>query len=221
MPVLSDPPVLPADSSVSSRLQVKSNRLTETARWSSRLGRVRGFNPTCCCHAQWDFDGEINLETNDIRLQVTNTDNHKWIVRIRNDGELNKSILDHLATDLIDLSTPGTRHRDSTVSDDGQKLFRRSRSSHLILVDTDRQEHGTLPSMNEILLTAAAHTSHVHHLSSDEYDDHLVRYSELATSNLESKPITEKMDHWYLDLKKNLMVTEVTACRRSGHLFPP
>lgn len=35
---------------------------------------------------------------------------------------------------------------------------------------------------------------------------HLVRYSELVSNDLESKPITEKMDHWYLDLKKNLMV---------------
>jgi hypothetical protein len=36
----------------------------------------------------------------------------------------------------------------------------------------------------------------------------LLHYSELIGSNLETKPMTEKMDHWYLDLKKNLMVTK-------------
>ncbi|CAF4863576.1 unnamed protein product, partial [Rotaria magnacalcarata] len=42
-----------------------------------------------------------------------------------------------------------------------------------------------------------------------ECDDPLVhqlfRYTESVSNELESKPITEKMDHWYLDLKKNLM----------------
>jgi len=36
--------------------------------------------------------------------------------------------------------------------------------------------------------------------------DHFLRYSEMISDDLEAKPITEKMDHWYLDLKKNLMV---------------
>jgi hypothetical protein len=40
----------------------------------------------------------------------------------------------------------------------------------------------------------------------DPIADHLLHYSELRTSNLESKPITEKMDYWYLDLKKNFQV---------------
>lgn len=38
--------------------------------------------------------------------------------------------------------------------------------------------------------------------------NHLLRYSEMISSDLESRPITEKMDHWYLDLKKNLMVNK-------------
>jgi len=44
-------------------------------------------------------------------------------------------------------------------------------------------------------------------LSSPEKSrDDLLHYSELLASNLETKPMTEKMDYWYLDLKKNLMV---------------
>jgi hypothetical protein len=53
-------------------------------------------------------------------------------------------------------------------------------------------------------------------LNEHQYDDsashQFLRCSELKTSDLETKPITEKMDHWYLDLKKNLMV-------KSIHLF--
>jgi hypothetical protein len=46
-------------------------------------------------------------------------------------------------------------------------------------------------------------------LSSPEKSrDDLLHYSELLASNLETKPMTEKMDYWYLDLKKNLMVTK-------------
>jgi len=50
-------------------------------------------------------------------------------------------------------------------------------------------------------------------LNEHQYDDsaspQYLRCSQLKTSDLE---ITEKMDHWYLDLKKNLMV-------KSIHLF--
>ena len=53
-----------------------------------------------------------------------------------------------------------------------------------------------------------------HSLVPQDCDDaiahHLLRYSELVSHDLESKPITEKMDHWYLDLKKNLMVGGTT-----------
>lgn len=42
--------------------------------------------------------------------------------------------------------------------------------------------------------------------SSNAMVNHLVRYSNTVSAEFESKPITEKMDHWYLDMKKNLMV---------------
>jgi hypothetical protein len=71
-----------------------------------------------------------------------------------------------------------------------------------------------IPSLQQLLSTAAGSINEQQYrdgqLISKDYDDpiahHLLRYSELISNELESKPITEKMDHWYLDLKKNLMV---------------
>jgi hypothetical protein len=77
------------------------------------------------------------------------------------------------------------------------------------LIDTQRQQLSQIPSLQQ-LLSSAAISSNEQQLTPHGCDDpivhHLLRYSELVSNDLESKPITEKMDHWYLDLKKNLMV---------------
>lgn len=81
------------------------------------------------------------------------------------------------------------------------------------LLGTQRQQLSQIPSLQQLISTAAGSSNEQqpHRLISSEYDDpithHLLRYSELISNDLEEKPITEKMDHWYLDLKKNLMVS--------------
>lgn len=79
---------------------------------------------------------------------------------------------------------------------------------------THRQQLSQIPSLQQLLSTAAGSSNEQqqeNRLISSDYDDpiahHLLRYSELISNDLEEKPITEKMDHWYLDLKKNLMVS--------------
>ncbi|CAF2140971.1 unnamed protein product [Rotaria magnacalcarata] len=101
------------------------------------------------------------------------------------------------ATDLIDLSSPNTHRTDMTQSE----------------IETQRQQLSNIPSLNQLLSTAAFSINEQQktdkQLMLSECDDPLVhqlfRYTESVSNELESKPITEKMDHWYLDLKKNLM----------------
>ncbi|CAF5193996.1 unnamed protein product, partial [Rotaria magnacalcarata] len=79
--------------------------------------------------------------------------------------------------------------------------------------ETQRQQLSNIPSLNQLLSTAAFSINEQQktdkQLMLSECDDPLVhqlfRYTESVSNELESKPITEKMDHWYLDLKKNLM----------------
>lgn len=78
-----------------------------------------------------------------------------------------------------------------------------------IIVETYREQLSRIPSLHQLLSTDQRVVDN--QLLNKETDDplvpHLVRYSELVSHDLESKPINEKMDHWYLDMKKNLMVT--------------
>ncbi|CAF1334199.1 unnamed protein product [Adineta steineri] len=100
--------------------------------------------------------------------------------------------------DLIDLSSPETHRTDMSLS----------------VIDTQRQQLSQIPSLQQLLSTAATGSLNEQQniensVTPRDCDDpivhHLLRYSEFMSNNLESKPITEKMDHWYLDLKKNLM----------------
>ncbi|CAF0799774.1 unnamed protein product [Rotaria sordida] len=107
-------------------------------------------------------------------------------------------------TDLIDLSSPGTHRTDMTQSE----------------IETQRQQLSQIPSLQQLLSTATFSVNEQQNtgnqLISKECDDplvhHLFRYTESISNELESKPITEKMDHWYLDLKKNL-ITEFDKLR--------
>ncbi|CAF0871316.1 unnamed protein product, partial [Adineta ricciae] len=100
-------------------------------------------------------------------------------------------------TDLIDLSSPETHRTDRSLS----------------AIDTQRQQLSQIPSLQQLLTTSTSSLNEQHNddnqMTPKDCDDplvhHLLRYSEFMSNNLESKPITEKMDHWYLDLKKNLM----------------
>ena len=82
--------------------------------------------------------------------------------------------------------------------------------------ETHRQQLAQIPSLQQLLSTAGGSLNEQQYrenqLLSKDYDDplaqHLFRYSEFVSNDLEAKPINEKMDHWYLDLKKNLMVTK-------------
>jgi hypothetical protein len=86
----------------------------------------------------------------------------------------------------------------------------------IILLETQREQLSQIPSLQQLLSTAAGSINEQQNrdnqLTPRDYDDpiahHLLRYSELISNDLESKPITEKMDHWYLDLKKNLIVKQ-------------
>ena len=122
-----------------------------------------------------------------------------------------------LETDLIDLSSPNTYRTDGSQSDIGSELPPLSALHDLAYssrLETQRQQLSQIPSLHQILASTslpAGNQQHAEHrLASLDCDDplahHLVRYSDLMSNELESKPITEKMDHWYLDLKKNLMV---------------
>jgi hypothetical protein len=81
-------------------------------------------------------------------------------------------------------------------------------------LDTARQNLSQIPTLGQLLSSGVVSSNEQQRvdslLRSNDWNDpivnHLVRYSEFASNDLESKPITEKMDHWYLDLKKNLMV---------------
>lgn len=125
-------------------------------------------------------------------------------------------LLDEPVTDLIDLSSPGTHRSDVTQSEIG--IIQNHRKFPIIkkikFLETQRQKLSQIPSLQQLINTAAVslidQENNENQLSPKDYDDpivhHLLRYSELVSNDLESKPITEKMDHWYLDLKKNLMV---------------
>jgi hypothetical protein len=140
--------------------------------------------------------------------------------------------LDDHVTDLIDLSSPDTHRTDMSVSVIGEKIsiditfravfflivrypqsieFSVELKLEYFIIETQRQQLSHIPSLQQILTTATGSLNEQENqVTSREYDDplvhHVLRYSELMSNNLESKPITEKMDHWYLDLKKNLMV---------------
>lgn len=83
-----------------------------------------------------------------------------------------------------------------------------------ICLDTQRQQLSQIPSLQQLLSTGTFSPNAQQTLENqmslidcgDPMVHHLFRYSELVSNELEAKPITEKMDHWYLDLKKNLMV---------------
>jgi hypothetical protein len=78
-------------------------------------------------------------------------------------------------------------------------------------LDTARQNLSQIPTLGQLLSSGVVSSNEQQRvdslLRSNDWNDpivnHLVRYSEFASNDLESKPITEKMDHWYLDLKKN------------------
>ncbi len=104
---------------------------------------------------------------------------------------------DDPANNLIDLSSPDTHRTNMTQSE----------------IETQRQHLSHIPTLQQLVNTTGFSTHGQHNtenqLTPNEYDPivhHLLRYSELISTDLESKPINEKMDHWYLDLKKNLMV---------------
>ncbi len=86
--------------------------------------------------------------------------------------------------------------------------------SKFFFLETQRQQLSQIPSLQQLLNTAAVSVieqeNGENRLTPKDYDDpivhHLLRYSEFMSNDLETKPINEKMDHWYLDLKKNLMV---------------
>ena len=85
------------------------------------------------------------------------------------------------------------------------QLFRSIRFSIRNFGFTSKRDSGRMStaesSMNE-------QKQEGNYFTSKEHDDspcHL----ESISHDLEAKPITEKMDHWYLDLKKNLMVKSI------------
>lgn len=130
-------------------------------------------------------------------------------------------ILEENVTDLIDLSSPDTHRTDVSQSEIGNKQRKKNFSfvkrKIIFVLETHRQQLSQIPSLQQLLSTAAGSSNEQqqyrdNQLLSKDYDDpltqHLLRYSELISNDLEEKPITEKMDHWYLDLKKNLMVTK-------------
>ncbi|CAF3402941.1 unnamed protein product [Rotaria sp. Silwood1] len=119
-------------------------------------------------------------------------------------GQRTKNKKNIPVTDLIDLSSPDTHRTDMTGSE----------------IETQRQQLSQIPSLQQLLSTATFSINEQQNtenqLTSKECNDplvhHLFRYTESISNELESKPITEKMDHWYLDLKKNL-ITEFDKLR--------
>lgn len=97
-----------------------------------------------------------------------------------------------------------------------------------LLLDTQRQHLSQIPSLQQLLASATSPSNEQQahadsQLTPRDCDDplvhHLMRYSELMSNSLEAKPITEKMDHWYLDLKKNLMVLPISRRRTFTQLL--
>lgn len=84
-----------------------------------------------------------------------------------------------------------------------------------LCIETQRQQLSQIPSLQQFIGTTPFSVNEQQNtgkqLLPSECNDplihHLFRYTESLSNELESKPITEKMDHWYLDLKKNLIVS--------------
>lgn len=218
MSVSSGPPELPPDSpgsSVSSRLQVRSTIFD----WE------RNYFVSFRMNIQTLLIVLLSWVTMDTELP------HQWIhwwlvqhKQSRND-EVRRSTTDDSkrfsllllrlvladpSNDLIDLSSPNSPR---TNSDAGKKQLNLFSVEKMFSLETFRNPISQIPSLEQLL--SADHRALENQALSKDFDDplvpHLVRYSELVSNDLESKPINEKMDHWYLDMKKNLMVKHQTS----------
>ncbi|CAF0893486.1 unnamed protein product [Didymodactylos carnosus] len=100
--------------------------------------------------------------------------------------------------DLIDLNSPTQQHtlENSRIRDGPLNSLLSSMAATSAISMTDQQKRQQQQKENDEKIHIGG--------CGNSIDQHLARYSELIAVDMETKPLTEKMDHWYLDFKKSL-----------------